>query len=244
MPAKAKQMLMFFRGKRGAILLVAIGVALFFVLGGHRAVFNLALNEMAGFLLGSGDVEYQGDTEYEEVAEVPSTGDIEDTPVGQEEDHPPRTAIVTASTLLEAVRATEAMAADLDGDGIELAQAGSDTSQAGKAAGEGEPPRRTIQTYTASFLRDPFQSLISRDERAPSKLLDVSGAKMVGSVWGDSGIIALLEDEAGRSYALKVGDKVINGRVVSVTPASVTFSITVFGLTRSVTLELAEEGEW
>jgi hypothetical protein len=67
---------------------------------------------------------------------------------------------------------------------------------------------------------------------------------MVGSVWGDSGIIALLEDEAGRSYALKVGDKVVNGRVISVTPASVTFSITVFGLTRSVTLELAEEGEW
>jgi hypothetical protein len=66
---------------------------------------------------------------------------------------------------------------------------------------------------------------------------------MVGSVWGESGIIALLEDDIGRSYALKVGDKVVNGRVISVTPASVTFTITAFGLTKSVTLELAEEGE-
>jgi hypothetical protein len=238
MPAKAKQMLKFFRGKRGAVLLVAIGVALFFVLGGHRAVFNLALNEMAGFLLGSGDVE------FEEVAETPSIETIEETAVGEQEEKPSRTVIVSASTLLEAVQATEALAADLDEDRVELAQAGSDASGAGDDPDEDAPPRSTIQTYTATFLRDPFQSLIARDERAPSKLLDVSNARMVGSVWGDSGIIALLEDEAGRSYALKVGDKVINGRVISVTPASVTFSITVFGLTRSVTLELAEEGEW
>jgi hypothetical protein len=66
---------------------------------------------------------------------------------------------------------------------------------------------------------------------------------MVGSVWGESGIIALLEDKTGRSYALKVGDRVLNGRVIAVTPASVTFSITTFGITKTVTLELAEEGE-
>ena len=238
MPAKAKQMLMFFRGKRGAVLLVAIGVALFFVLGGHRVVFNLALNEMAGFLLGTGDIEYQ------EVAESPGTEGIEETAVSEQEEEPSRTVILSASTLLEAVQATEALASDLDEGRTELAQAGSDTSGAGGETDEDAPPRRSIQTYTANFLRDPFQSLIARDERAPSKLLDVSSARMVGSVWGDSGIIALLEDEFGRSYALKVGDKVVNGRVISVTPASATFSITVFGLTRSVTLELAEEGEW
>jgi hypothetical protein len=237
MPAKAKQMLKFFRGKRGTILLVAIGVALFFVLGGHRAVFNLALNEMAGFLLGSGDVQ------LEVVAETPGIETAEQ-PAADEQEKPSRTVIVSASTLLEAVQATEALAEDLVEGQVELAQAGSDTLSSGSAASEDMPARRTIQTYTASFLRDPFQSLIARDERAPSKLLDVSGARMVGSVWGDSGIIALLEDESGRSYALKVGDKVVNGRVISVTPASVTFSITVFGLTRSVTLELAEEGEW
>jgi hypothetical protein len=237
MPAKTK--LMFFRSKRGAVLLVAVGVALFFVLGGHRMVVNLALNEMAGFLLGTGDIE------YEEVAEMPETPGGMETMDNAEEDAPSRTALLSANTLLEAVQAMPAQASPTGEDETLLAQAGSDSS--GMEVfdmGEDLPSREHVQTYTASFLRDPFASLIAEEERRPSKLLDVSGARMVGSVWGDSGIIALLEDEAGRSYALKVGDKVINGRVVSVTPASVTFSITVFGLTRSVTLELAEEGEW
>ncbi len=101
-----------------------------------------------------------------------------------------------------------------------------------------------MRAYTATYLRDPFYSLIKAREKRPAKLLDVSRAKMVGSVWGESGIIALLEDDSGRSYALRVGDRVLNGKVVSVTPASVTFSITIFGLTKTVTLELAEEGEW
>ncbi len=236
MPAKSKQMLMFFRGRRGAILLVAIGVALFFMLGGHRVVFNLALNEMAGFLLGSGDVE------LEEVAETPGIENDGDTTAFEQEDDPPRTVILSAGALLGAVQATEALASDLGSDRVESAQA--DTSQSGGGTDGDAPARHPDQTYTANFLRDPFRSLIAGDEKAPSRLLDVSRASMVGSVWGDSGIIALLEDEAGRSYALKVGDKVVNGRIVSVTPASVTFSITVFGLTRSVTLELAEEGEW
>ena len=135
MPAKAKQMRMFFRGKRGAILLVAIGVALFFVLGGHRVVFNLALNEMAGFLLGSGDIEYQ------EVAETPGTESTEEAAVNeQEEEKPSRTVILSASTLLEAVRATEALASDLDEDRMELAQAGSDTSGRGGGIEEDAPP--------------------------------------------------------------------------------------------------------
>jgi hypothetical protein len=112
------------------------------------------------------------------------------------------------------------------------------------ADGESAVARTTEHKYTAGFLRDPFRSLVSGKEDGSSRLLEVSSAMMVGSVWGESGIIALLEDEAGKSYALKVGDRVVNGRVVSVTPATVTFTITVFGLTRSVTLELTEEGEW
>lgn len=243
MPAKAKHMLMFFRGRRGAILLVAVGVALFFALGGHRAVANLALNEMAGFLLGTGEVEYEVERTdvagasgavSEDAVTVPARVDV-----AQEPPSPPA-AVVSASALLEVVTVTPAEASPVEDEEVLLAQAGSDTS----VAAVDLPSRQTVQTYTASFLRDPFRTLIGEDEGALSKLLDVSSARMVGSVWGDTGIIALLEDEAGRSYALKVGDKVVNGRVVSVTPASITFSITVFGLTRSVTLELADEGEW
>jgi Tfp pilus assembly protein PilP len=238
MPAKAKQMLMFFRGKRGTILLVAVGVALFFVLGGHRAIANLALNEMAGFLLGTGDVEYEG--EHVNVADASDAVREDANTVPAQEAPAPPAALVSASALLEVVTVTPAEAAPLEGEEVLLAQARSDTSLAAVDL----PSRQTVQTYTASFLRDPFKTLIGEEEGAVRKLLDVSSARMVGSVWGDTGIIALLEDEAGRSYALKVGDKVVNGRVVSVTPASVTFSITVFGLTRSVTLELADEGEW
>jgi hypothetical protein len=113
-----------------------------------------------------------------------------------------------------------------------------------KSAEDEAMARKTEYQYTASFLRDPFKSLVSGEEGTSNRLLEVSSASMVGSVWGESGIIALLEDDSGRSFALKVGDRVVNGRVVSVTPATVTFTITVFGLTRSVTLELAEEGEW
>ena len=104
--------------------------------------------------------------------------------------------------------------------------------------------RRHVRAYTASFLRDPFYSLIRAEKEAPGKLLDISRAHMVGSVWGEGGMIALLEDEGGRSYALRVGDRVVNGKVISVTPATITVAVTVFGLTKNVTLELAEEGEW
>lgn len=103
---------------------------------------------------------------------------------------------------------------------------------------------RHVQAYTASYLRDPFYSLVKAEAEKPSKLLDVSKAKMVGAVWGESGIIALLEDDKGRSYALREGDRVLNGRVSKVTPSSVTFVLTIFGITRQVTLEIAEEGEW
>jgi hypothetical protein len=120
-----------------------------------------------------------------------------------------------------------------------------DEQAARESAGQASAAaRKTGHRYTAGFLRDPFRSLVSDEGGRAGRLLEVSSAIRVGSVWGESGIIALLEDDSGRSFALKVGDRVVNGRVVSVTPATVTFSITVFGLTRSVTLELAEEGEW
>ena len=217
-------------------------IALFFALGGHRAVANLALNEMAGFLLGTGEVEYE--VERTDVADASGAVSEEAVTVPAQEDAAqeapaPPAAVVSASALLEVVTVTPAEASPVEDEEVLLAQAGSDTS----VAAVDLPSRQTVQTYTASFLRDPFRTLIGEDEGAVSKLLDVSSGRMVGSVW-DTGIIALLEDEAGRSYALKVGDKVVNGRVVSVTPASITFSITVFGLTRSVTLELADEGEW
>jgi hypothetical protein len=174
----------------------------------------------------------------EEAPETPGPGieavDAQGTP-----------AVVEIAARAEVAAGGEPIQDVQEADQILLTQAAADPPATGQSPDQcSAPTRDVIRTYTASFLRDPFHSLVTKGEGRSSKLLEVAGARMVGSVWGESGIIALLEDEANRSYALTVGDRVINGHVVSVTPASVTFSITVFGLTRTVTLELAEEGEW
>ena len=238
MPANAKEMLKVFRGKRIVALLVVVGITAFLVLGGHRKVLSFAVDEMAGFLLDAGDLTEQ------ELAEDGGMNEYAATSV------PAPSSVLSGRAILSQVGAMEAIAAPAEqeartADQPLLAQADPDPSEAEEESAESSvPARQRVSAYTASFLRDPFLSLVSKERGQPGKLLDVSSAAMVGSVWGESGVIALLEDDAGRSFALKVGDRVVNGRVVSVTPASVTFSITVFGLTRSVTLELAEEGEW
>jgi hypothetical protein len=235
MPAKVPEIVKFFRGGRIAIPLAAVGIIVLVALGGHQKIMSFAVNQVAGFLLGAGDSAVQPPVEYSNSHdETPSGGDI-----------------FSGSTIINTMAPTEAVA----GEAGELAQAtpepepavdaGPDTTAALPDSEEDIfPGRETVTAYTAAFLRDPFHSLVATGAERSNKLLDVSGAVMVGSVWGESGIIALLEDEAERSYALRVGDRVMNGSVVSVTPASITFSITIFGLTKSVTLELAEEGEW
>jgi hypothetical protein len=242
MPADAKEVLKFFRGKRMIALFAVVGVAAFLVLGGHRKAIGFAVDEMAGFLLGAGDLK------DEELAEGGGAQEYAAS------ERPSEGGLLSGGSILSQVGPSEAVAAPVEEEApIEdepvLAQATADPPMEEQQAAEeksgqaGEATRKTEHKYTAGFLRDPFRSLVS-DEGRIARLLEVSSALMVGSVWGESGIIALLEDDSGRSFALKVGDRVVNGRVVSVTPATVTFSITVFGLTRSVTLELAEEGEW
>jgi hypothetical protein len=214
------------------VVAVAAIVA-FFALGIHKRVTELAINRMAEFLLGGGGI-----TEDTFVVE---------SVIGSESDDEPAP---DAEMLPKQMGAAEAVAALMEG----MATAVSDSLMAAEAAPgtyadqpdsiRDQAGRTYRQAYTASYLRDPFRSLIVAGETEPTRLLNVATARMVGSVWGEGGAIALLEDDVGRSYALKAGDKVVNGRVTSVTPVSVVFSITVFGLTRTVTLELADEGEW
>ena len=239
MPAKVRDILSLFRGKRIAIVLAAAGIVVFVVLGGHHKILTFAVGEMEAFLLGAADRQASEPIEIADIIEVAPT----------EQD------ILPGRAVLVEMAAAEAVAASVDAQtdepqtkpGAEVAgqTVGADTSAVESLPGEDQDlPGRTMKVYTASFLRDPFYSLISADQEHPTKLLDVGRATMVGSVWGETGIIALLEDDRDRSFALKVGDRVVNGRVVAVTPASITFSITMFGLTKSVTLELSEEGEW
>jgi hypothetical protein len=245
----AKDIAKFFRGGRIAIPLAVVAVILFFALGGHQKIFNFAVDETAEYLLG---------TEQEEPSEVdvapPEPGTVEVAAAGESDTEAETGTDVEAEVKTPKPGGAEAPAEaeepappkeQMKTQPVPPVQETPDTAMVEPEPGEEAAEMRTImRAYTASFLRDPFFSLVTSEEAAPSKLLDVARAKMVGSVWGESGIIALLEDDGGRSFALKVGDRVINGSVISVTPASVTFSITMFGLTKTVTLELAEEGEW
>gem|GEM_PF-2234802 len=224
-------------------------------------IFALAVNEVAGYLVDNdsfGEMEFTVEDDWpgEGAAEISvSPGLFEET--GSE--WPPVDIAAVAPGEEAAEEAGLADALDMMAEAemnlriareIELALAGgvapeveaAEADSARKVEMEGGRTRGRV--YTASYLRDPFYSLVKADRAMPNKLLDISRAKMVGSVWGEKSIIALLEDDAGRSYALKAGDKIVDGKVVSVSPASVTFSVTVFGMTKNVTLELAEEGEW
>ena len=240
MPAKVPDIIKYFRGRRIAIPLAAVGIIVFIVLGGHQKILSFAVNQMAGFLLGAGDLVEQ---ELAEDSNLVTENSSKEN-------------LFSGSAIISQIAPTRAVAGEADPPAEGAGEMKSpvdepadtmvpDTAVAEPDAEEGaDYGRKVVTAYTAAFLRDPFYSLIATGREKPTKLLEVSGARMVGSVWGESGIIALLEDDGGRSYALRVGDRVQNGSVVSVTPASITFSITVFGLTKSVTLELAEEGEW
>lgn len=242
-------------------------VVLFLALVGITGdrIFALAVNEMAGYLVDNdsfGDVEFtieDEDWEGEGTLEVSISPGVFDEEKWESGEPPVEMALVKADGEVvkgdqlfeEITRMAQADAGNTtEPEGAPEAGARADLGADADAAAGAEPGepheivRMRVEAYTASYLRDPFYSLISADRDMPSKLLDISRAKMVGSVWGETSIIALLEDDAGRSYALKAGDKIVNGKVVSVSPASVTFSVTVFGLTKNVTLELADEGEW
>lgn len=240
-------------------------IVIFFALIGITGdkLFALAVNEMAGYLVDNdsfGDVELtieDEDWEGEGTLEMTISPGVFDQDEWESDEPPVEFALVTpegevkkGEELFEEI--TRVAQADAGGSPEPASPQGEEPDVGAEAqTGEevdAEPPekheivRQRMSAYTASYLRDPFYSLISADRDMPAKLLDISRGKMVGSVWGEKSIIALLEDEAGRSYALKAGDKIVNGKVVSVSPASVTFSVTVFGLTKNVTLELADEG--
>jgi hypothetical protein len=240
MHVKRSRILNLFRGRRIVIPLVAVVAILFLGLGGYKGIMSFAMDEMTGFLVGTGGHADEGLLAQADIPKAEPAGKGEAT----------QKALPTEASTLEARAVKPSPVVAGSQPDRALAQAAPQGTLERERPPAMEPAqadstamRKIMKVYTASFLRDPFYSLVQAGKDRPTKLMDVGRGKMVGSVWGESGIIALLEDDTGRSFALKVGDRVLNGRVISVTPASITFSITVFGLTKTVTLELAEEGE-
>lgn len=107
--------------------------------------------------------------------------------------------------------------------------------------------RENSYFYRAYNRRDPFQSLIVGEFVSDKKMeiVDISRVVLVGIVRGELDRFALLEDDKGFGYILRVGDHVKNGAVVAIGEESVVARVTNFGQTRKFTLHLAkgQEGE-
>ncbi len=102
--------------------------------------------------------------------------------------------------------------------------------------------RENSYYYSAFNRRDPFRSLVSgafeREDRMDQ--VDVSAVELVGIVRGDLDRFALLEDEKGFTYVLRVGDRVRRGTVIAIGENTLTARITSFGQTRKVTLHMVD----
>jgi hypothetical protein len=102
--------------------------------------------------------------------------------------------------------------------------------------------RENSYYYNAFNRRDPFRSLVDgafiRDEKMA--LVNLNAVTLVGIVKGELDRFALLEDEKGFSYILRVGDSVRNGSVVSIGDQEMVARVTNFGQTSTIRLHLIQ----
>lgn len=106
---------------------------------------------------------------------------------------------------------------------------------------DGKPIREQEMKYRSANVRDPFRSLIlDQDDR--TDLVDMSVVTLVGIVKG-ADPFCVVEDAEGTAYVLRKGDRVRNGRVVSIGDDSITASQTLLGYTTTVQLKLEEGSE-
>ena len=94
--------------------------------------------------------------------------------------------------------------------------------------------------YQSYGKTDPFQVLVAGgyEQTTASEVVDMNSAKLVGVMWGQDDRFALVEDGDGFGYILRVGDRVRNGRVVSIRKNSLAARISLYGITNQVLLKL------
>ena len=100
--------------------------------------------------------------------------------------------------------------------------------------------------YNAFNRRDPFRSLIVGEFISEKRMspVDLGRVELVGIIRGDLDRFAMLEDNKGFAYILRVGDRIKNGTVVAIGDRSMVARVTNFGQTRKFTLRLARaEGD-
>jgi len=119
-------------------------------------------------------------------------------------------------------------------------------SSVGHADSKKTKLRESSYYYSAFNKRDPFRSLIMGDFISEKRMspVDLGRVELVGIVKGDLDRFVLLEDNKGFSYILRIGDRIKNGSVVSISERSMVARVTNFGQTRKFTLHLARaEGD-
>lgn len=100
---------------------------------------------------------------------------------------------------------------------------------------------RANEFFYQSFGKDdPFRVLVDGEfeQVGAADLVDMNSAQLVGVMWGQEDRFALVEDGEGFGYILRVGDRVRNGRVVSIRKHSLTARVTLYGITNKVVLKL------
>jgi len=124
-------------------------------------------------------------------------------------------------------------------------QVGAQTDNVGTSPSQEADARldavRSNEFFYQSYGRsDPFRSLVdgSYEQTKNGELVDVNSARLVGVMWGDADQFALVENGEGFGYILRVGDRVLNGRVVSIHKAKLTARLTLYGISNTVVLKL------
>jgi hypothetical protein len=103
--------------------------------------------------------------------------------------------------------------------------------------------RENSYFYQSFGTPDPFRSLLAGAfEAKQQQIVDLHTVQLVGVVWEDEEIAAMVQDVQGFGYTLRPGDAVKDGSVVSVTPDALVARLNIFGQTTQVTLHL-QRGE-
>ncbi len=98
--------------------------------------------------------------------------------------------------------------------------------------------------YTSFSRRDPFGSLLKGRfaSTGSDDLLDIGELILVGVVWGGNDKFAVVQDKRDNVHTLRIGDRMVNGKVVEITQTSLTVQHYFFGETANVTIQI-HEGE-
>jgi len=95
--------------------------------------------------------------------------------------------------------------------------------------------------YNGTDFRDPFRALVTDEKKEGeivTDLLRLEDAVLTGVVWSDGKYLAMVKDKDGKSFFLREGESVYNGRVLYVGQTEAVFEISEFGDYSRITLKV------